>query len=68
MNIFGSMPILWILFGGHRFMVISIYFRVVSQGKYTELGHFLWGLQKFQIIFWGARYGVNSRCWAQAYV
>ena len=26
MNIFGGMPILWILFGGHRFMFISIYY------------------------------------------
>ena len=30
-----------------------MYFRVFSEGKYTELEYFF-GLQKFQIFFWGA--------------
>ena len=43
---FLGMKILWILFGGHPKIglvlgVISMYFRVFSYGKYTELGYFL---------------------------
>ena len=58
MNIFWGMKILWIFFWGHPKIglvlgVISMYFRVFYQGKYTESGYFF-GLQKFQIFFWGA--------------
>ena len=46
------------ILGGHPkiglvLVVISMYFRVFSLGKYTELGH-SFGLQKFQICFGGA--------------
>ena len=34
-------------------MVISMHFRVFSQGQGTETGKFI-GLPKFQVIFWGA--------------
>ena len=33
--------------------VISMHFRVFFKGQCTELGYFF-GLQKFQIFFWGA--------------
>ena len=59
MNIFWGMKILWIFFGGHPKIglvlgVISMYFRVFSSGKYTEFRYIFFGLQKFQIFFWGA--------------
>ena len=54
----GGMNILWIFFGDHPkiglvLVVISMYFRVFSLGKYTE-SRYSFGLQKFQICFWGA--------------
>ena len=65
-NIFWGRRILWIFFGGNHKIglylgVISMHFRVFSQGQGTELGVFF-GLLKFQIflgvleipdIFWG---------------
>ena len=67
-NIFWGMKILWIFFGGHHKIglyleVISMHFRVFSEGQGTELRIFF-GLLKFQIhvyiwvleipyIFWG---------------
>ena len=58
MNIFWGMKILWIIFWGHPKIglvlgVTSMYFRVFSYGKYSELRYLL-GLQKFQILFGGA--------------
>ena len=50
------MKILWIFFWGHPKIglvvgVISMYFRVFSEGKYTELGYFL-GCENFKYFFW----------------
>ena len=61
MNIFWSVEvwkIVWIFLGGHNKIdlylgVISMNFRVFSEGQSTEGGYFL-GLLKFQIFFWGA--------------
>ena len=46
------------IFWGHHKIglylgVISMHFRVFSEGQGTECGYF-WGLLKFQIFFWGA--------------
>ena len=56
-NIFWGMKILWIFFGGHYKIglylgVISVHFRVDSQGNGTEWGYFI-GLLKFQLFFGG---------------
>ena len=58
LNIFGGMKILWIFFGGHHkielnFEVISMHFRVFSEGQGTEWRIFL-GLLKFQVFIWDA--------------
>ena len=52
------MKILGIFFGGHHkiglyLVVISMHYRVFSEGQETEWGIFF-GLLKFQILFWGA--------------
>ena len=54
MNILGGMNILWIFLGGHPkiglvLVVISMYFRVFSLGKYTESGY-SFGLQNFKYV------------------
>ena len=55
MNIFWGMKIFWILFWGHykiglNLEVISMHFRVFSQGQGTEWG-VLFRLLNFQIFF-----------------
>ena len=55
---FGGMKIMWIFFGGHHKIglnleVISMHFRLSSEGQGTEWRIFL-GLLKFQIFIWGA--------------
>ena len=75
MNIFGGMKILWIFFGGQHkiglyLRVISMHFRVFSQGQGTEWGIFF-GLIRFQIFFLVCLkflifFGVKGRCWARA--
>ena len=58
LNIFGGMKILWIFFRGHHKIglyleVISMHFRVFSEGQGTEWRIFF-GLLKVQIFIWGA--------------
>ena len=57
-NIFGDMKILRIFLGGHHknglyLGVISMHFRVFSEGQGTECGIFFW-VAKISNIFWGA--------------
>ena len=67
-----------IFLGHHKIglylVVISMHFRVFSQGQGTETEKFI-GLPTFQVIFFGGGclkflvfLGVNGRCWARAYV
>ena len=70
---------MWIFFlgGGHHKIglylgVISMHFRVFSEGQGTKWGIFL-GVDKISNTFWGCLelmvfLGVNSRCYARAYV
>ena len=74
----GGMNILWIFFGDHHKIglyleVISMHFRVFSEGQGTEWKIFLGsakisniylGCLKFLIFF----FLMNGRCWVQAYV
>ena len=58
LNIFGGMKILWIFLGGHHKIglnleVISMHFRVFSEGQGTEWRIFL-RLLKFQVFIWDA--------------
>ena len=51
------MKILWIFFGGHHkigqyLVIISMHFRVSSEGQGTESGIMLWAA-KISNIFWG---------------
>ena len=59
------------LWGHHKAGIISMHLRVFSWGQCTKWRYFL-GLLKFQIFFFGMPgpifYGVNSRCWVQAYL
>ena len=58
LNIFWGMKIVWIFLVGHHNIgmyleVISMHFRVFSEGQGTEWRIFF-GLLKFQIFIWGA--------------
>ena len=78
MNKFLGMKIFWMFFGGHHTIglylgVISMHFWGLFLRSRDRMGIFFgvaknsnifWGCLKFPIFFWG----VNSRCWARAYV
>ena len=70
------MKILWIFFGGLRKIglylgVIPMHFGVFLKVNVQNGGYFL-GLLKFHIFFGVLEipdiFGVNGKCWAQAYV
>ena len=71
MNIFGGMKVLWIfLWGPHKMTSFYVFLGLFLRSRY-RIGMFF-GLIKFQILFWvldiSDIFGVNSGCWALAYV